>query len=1610
MTTEEWQLKDAHVQKVVEIARTRLEGPDAERVGTFIAAFYADVAPDDLFAKDVDVLFGQALSIWRFAQSRMPGSAILRVYNPSIEEHGWRSRHTVIEIVNDDMPFLVDSLTAELTVQGRKIYTVIHPVLNVARGETGERLEEACQGRSVGQSVAESIMFLEIDEQTVPDILRGLEKRLLEVLAGVRASVQDWQLMQASLQGAIVNLRENPPLISPEELEESIEFLHWLADDHFTFLGSRKYAFSGDIDNRAITSDPASGLGVLRDADYHVLRGEHETTALAPDVAAFLDLPEPLIVMKTSRRSVVHRPVHMDYICVKQFDASGALVGECRFVGLFTSAAYNRSPRVIPLLRRKVAQTIARAGFDANSHNGKALINVLEKFPRDELLQISTAQLFTTAMGILRLQEQPRPKAFLRFDNFERFVTALVFIPKENYDTALRRRIQDILAKALDGTVSEQFTEVGTSPLARLHIIIRTEPGAIPDVDLDDIDRLIAEATRSWRDELKVHLVERFGEESGNRLWSRYGAGFSVAYREEYPANLAISDVEILDRLDQPDGIDFNIYRRLTDPEHVIRLKVYHASKLIPLSECLPKLENLGLKVIEEDAFAVQDRGADVPAWIHDFYMHDPEGAALDISALKERLEAALAEIWSEAVDDDSLNALVVTAGLEARQTTVLRASIKYLRQAEITFSQSYMRRTLLNNTSLAAGLVALFERLFDPARQTATPSPDDLAAVISEQLEAVSSLDEDRILRHILNLMQAMLRTNYFQTTQDGQPKSYLSFKLDSTLIDDLPLPRPHVEIFVYSPRLEGVHLRGGKVARGGLRWSDRPEDFRTEILGLMKAQMVKNAVIVPVGAKGGFVPKRLPVGGDREAVLEEGIACYKIFISGLLDLTDNLVDDQIVPPTGVVRLDGDDPYLVVAADKGTATFSDIANALSQDRGFWMDDAFASGGTYGYDHKKMAITARGAWVCTQRHFRELGLDIQKDSIRVIGIGDMSGDVFGNGLLCARTLCLVAAFDHRHIFIDPDPDPETSFSERERLFALPRSSWADYDRKLISRGGGVFERSAKSVSLSAEAKALLDIDEDAMTPNQLIKVVLKAQADLLWIGGIGTYVKAQGESDDQVGDRANDAVRIDGNDLRVKVIGEGGNLGLTQHARTEFARAGGRINTDAVDNSGGVDCSDHEVNIKILLGAVVGAGDMTTKQRNVLLEEMTDEVSALVLAHNYRQSELLSTTLARADEQLETQARFIRGLEKAGLLDREVEFLPGDEEIGERLASGQGLTRPELAVLMAYAKMVLFDRLLDGDVPDEPWLQPLLIDYFPTPIRERFGEAVGRHRLRREIVATMLANEVINRAGITYVTRVAEESGAPVDDIVRAYIVAREVLDLGQIWQDIDALDNAVEASVQTDIVLGAKELLHRTASWFLTHLPLPLDLSKTIADYAPGVCALLGDPEKALTESEIARYRTRVAKIEEGGVSLGLAKRAAAFEPMASACDIVYLANETGRTVEEVAQAYFAVGDRIGLDELRRASGQVVCDNHWDRLAIASIVDDIYDQQRDYTETVLADGLESCDAVDLWVDAHDAGMGRARDLIAEAKTSGPVTLAKLGYVSRQLRGLFGSA
>ena len=1590
-----WDRKQQHLDRIGELARDSLSAAEADPFQQFMLKFYAGVTPEDLLDRRPESLFAMALSIWRFAANRAPGTAKVQAFNPTVEESGWHDRHTVIEIVNDDMPFLVDSVTAELTRQGREITMLVHPVMTIERELAGARSAQ-------GLGYMESYMYLEVDQQTVPEVLQQIEAGITSVLADARTTFEDWQPMVTRLRDAVAWLQAHPGPADADDVREAIDFLEWLADDNFTFLGFREYALAERGGALHAVTEPSAGLGLLRDPRFPVLREQETDTILSATARQFLEQPTPLVILKAHRRSTVHRAVQLDYVGVKRYDDNGALIGEWRFIGMFTAMAYSMSTRSIPLLRRKVALVTKRAAFNRFSHDGKIFNNILQAFPRDDLFQIDPDELYETALGILRLLERPHAKSFIRMDPYGGFASAQVFIPKDAFTTDRRQRIADIFADALGGTIAAESTQIGDSPLARLHLLISLPSGPLPEIDADEIDDLIADVIRTWRDQLKDRLREQYGDEAGNRMWFRYAEGFSLSYCDAYEADLAVLDVEKLNQLAEPESLAFNVYRRVGDSPSALRVKIYHGSHLVPLSDALPKLENLGLRVMEEQAYSVRPRGGEHEFWIHDILLVDPAGGEYRLRDVKAPLEEALAEMWKGLVEDDSLNQLMLRSGLGWRQIVVLRAYLKYLRQAGAMFSQTYMRKSLTNNPGIVGNLVALFAARFDPAHAQRDDA-EAITARIETQLESVQSLDEDRIIRRFVNLIQATLRTNFYQPGADGKPKPYLSLKLDSHKIDGLPKPRPLVEVSVYSPWMEGIHLRGGSVARGGIRWSDRPEDFRTEILGLMKAQMVKNSVIVPDGAKGGFVPKHLPENGSREDIQAEGIRCYRTLMAGLLDITDNIVGGQIVAPANVVRYDGEDPYLVVAADKGTASFSDIANEISLQYGFWLGDAFASGGSNGYDHKKMAITARGAWIGVQRHFRELGIDVQTQPITVVGIGDMSGDVFGNGMLLSRTVKLVAAFDHRHVFIDPTPDAEASFNERQRLFALPRSSWGDYDPALISEGGGVFPRSAKSITLTPQMKAIARIDTETTTPADLIRALLTAEADLLWVGGIGTYVKASGETNLDVGDRANDALRVDGRDLRFKVVGEGGNLGFTQRGRIEYALTGGRLNTDAVDNSAGVNCSDYEVNIKILLNTVVADGDLTEKQRNALLAEMTDDVAALVLATNYRQTETISTTLARGAEQLDAQARFMRRLEHEGTLERPVEFLPDDEEIARRLAAGEGLTRPELAVLLAYAKNSLKRRLARSDLPDDPWICNDLIAYFPPAMRERFAHQIRAHQLRRNIISMVVGNEIVNRAGITFVTRVAEESGAPVDQIAASYIVAREVMGLQALWDDIDRLDNITSAHVQTHMILEAKEVLHRKAIWFLTHLGLPLDIRTVVERFRPGVQALMESP--ALMEVKTGdAIADETRQLVNKGVPAELARRIASLAPLASACDIVLLKERSPESIDDIARAYFAVGDRTGLDWLREATELVATSDHWDRLALGSIIEDLFDQQRDLTAMALEEGgLES------WQRIHAKALDRARELIAELQSSGTVTVGKLGYVARQIRGVFAS-
>ncbi len=1391
--------KESLLSSAVTRLHEKLDAKQAELGEMFMRHYYRSVSPIDLVDRDALDLYGAALAHLRFGEHRAPAKSKVRVYNPQIEQHGWQSTHTSIEIVTDDMPFLVDSVTMAMNRLGLVIHLIIHPVLPIIRTGDGVIMhidapggENGIEGRS-----HDSFMHIEVDRQSDPARLEDIRAELESALDDVRATVDDWQSMLAKVQDALKDLDRGAQVIPEDELAEARAFLEWIAANHFTFIGYRCYDLVTANGEDQLKRTKGSALGVLRHQPDSQFSQSFAT--LPAEVKKQARLPIPLVITKANSHSTVHRPVYLDYLGVKRFDERGEVIGEHRFLGLFTSAAYNRNPRSIPLLRNKVRRLIERADLGPSSYAGKAFTNILETYPRDELFQTDEDELFETVMETLHLQERQRIRLFARRDAFARFVSCLVYVPRERYNTELRRRFQEILEEALGGSETEYQVQVSESTLARIHFIVRTPKGIKDGVDLAAIENQLISTARSWSDSLRDALIDTHGEEEGNQLFRDFGSAFPIAYQEQVPARAAVPDVDRLNALTKnPNELALSLFRPLEDENGLLRFKIGRAGTGIPLSDVLPILEDMGLRVIDEQPYEIVASNG-TTFWLHDFGIRPTEKIDVKLEQVRPDFQETFRRIWQGDIENDGFNQLVLHANLTCRQIVVLRAYCKYLLQIGIPFSQSYMEQTLAHNPALTRLIAELFDVRFDPAyADDRTQQMAVVEAKIREGLEAVANLDEDRILRRYMRLILATLRTNHYQPLSEGDGfKPYLSLKIDPAAVPEMPLPRPAFEIFVYSPRTEGVHLRGGRVARGGLRWSDRREDFRTEVLGLMKAQMVKNGVIVPVGAKGGFVVKRLPKNGDRAALQAEVIACYEILISGMLDLTDNRLADRIEPPSSVIRYDDDDPYLVVAADKGTATFSDIANEISLAKGHWLGDAFASGGSVGYDHKKMGITAKGAWESVKRHFIELGKDCQNEPFTAIGIGDMSGDVFGNGMLLSRQTRLIAAFDHRHIFIDPDPAIEESFNERQRLFNLPRSSWDDYDRSKISGGGGVFPRELKSIQLTPEMRRALDIEADRLPPHELIKAILLAPVELFWNGGIGTYVKSSDERHADAFDRANDPVRVNGVDLRCKIVGEGGNLGLTQKGRVEFAQHGGRINTDFIDNSAGVDCSDHEVNIKILLGAVVDAGDMTDKQRNQLLAEMTDEVAALVLRNNILQVQAISHAESAPHGRLDSQVSFMRRLESNGRLNRELEVLPQEETLTQRRQAGLGLYRPEISVILAYAKMTLYEDLLASDVPDDPYLQRDLIAYFPKPLQAKYKRQIETHRLRREIIATLVANDVVNRGLGEFVSDLEDQAGCTTATIARGYIVARDAFSLAPLVQQLEQLASQIGSDRQ---------------------------------------------------------------------------------------------------------------------------------------------------------------------------------------------------------------------
>jgi len=1595
---------------VVEFARGRLPEPAFAAVEPFLHHYYDFADADDLQSRGIADLYGAAMAHWQTAQRFVPGSERLRVYNPILEQHGWHSDHTVIEIVNDDMPFLVDSVSMAVNRQGLALHSVLHPVFRIWRGKDGgiERIAPGGVSSDDGQSQLASFIHFEVDRCGDAAKLDALRNEIAKVLGDVRAAVEDWPKIVDIARTTIRDMAARET--SPEGVEARA-FVEWMVADHFTFLGQRDYELVTHEGQYGLRGVAGSGLGILRES----LRpqGASEVTPLPPAAASIIAGAAPIFLTKANSRATVHRPGYLDYVGVKLVGPDGKISGERRFIGLYTSTAYTASASEIPIVRRKCANIVRRAGFLPKGHLGKSLVTVLETYPRDELFQADENELYDTAIGVLRLQEHQRTRMFLRRDRFDRFVSCLVFVPRDKYNTDLRRRIAKLLMSAFNGTNVEFTPLLSESTLARIHFVVHAEPGAMPDVDTRELEARLIQVSRRWQDDLADALLDAFGEEQGNRLLQHYADSFPAGYRDDYPARTAVRDIELIERVQGTAHIAMNLYRPIEAGPRAFRFKVYRVGDPIALSRSLPMLEHLGVRVDEERPYLIEAPGA-APAWIHDFGLELADDAEFDIERVKDLFEDAFDRVWTGDIEDDNFNRLVLRAQLSAREVTILRAYAKYLRQVGSTFSDAYIERALTGNPAIARMLVELFIARSDPAPATSRDARvERLLKTIESALDEVPNLDEDRILRQFLGVINATQRTNYYRREDDGKPRSYLSFKFDPAKVPGLPEPKPMFEIWVYSPRVEGVHLRGGRVARGGLRWSDRREDFRTEVLGLMKAQMVKNVVIVPVGSKGGFVVKNPPPPTDREVWMREGVACYQTFLRGLLDLTDNRVGGQIVPPPDVVRHDPDDPYLVVAADKGTATFSDYANAISQEYGFWLDDAFASGGSVGYDHKKMGITARGAWESVKRHFREMGVDTQTMDFTVVGVGDMSGDVFGNGMLLSQHIRLIAAFDHRHVFLDPNPDPATSFAERQRLFNLDRSSWADYDPALISAGGGVFARTAKTIPLSQAVQSMLGISAAALSPAELVRAILQAPVDLLYNGGIGTYVKASHETHAQVGDKTNDAVRVNGRDLRCKVIAEGGNLGFTQHGRIEFAQHGGRMNTDAIDNSAGVDCSDHEVNIKILLGLVVADGEMTEKQRNALLAEMTEEVGLLVLQDNYYQTQALSIAGRYAAELFDAEMRMMRYLERAGRLNRVIEFLPSEDEINERLAAKQGLTSPERAVLLAYSKMWLYDALLESDVPEDALVAGMLTEYFPKPLRQRFSEPMHRHPLRREILATHLTNALVNRVGCAFVHRMMEETDAKPGDIVRACMIARDVFDLSDVWRNIDALDNRVADDVQARMFVEITKLLERAALWFLRHLQsgevMNGGVTALIARCRDAAQRLAPQLPMLLPAAELEALSERQRVLVDAGVDSELAVRVASGDIPAALLDIAEVSATTDRSLELVAGVYFALSTQLNYGWIGERAESLPTSTHWDVMARAAALAELARLKRVLATSALTEAPEATTAegvVEAWRAKREDALARYAQLLTDLRAAGGASLSMLLVIVREMATL----
>lgn len=1573
----------ALIEDIVRVAHRLRSAPPA----ALLREYFRGLGEEDLAAHEPLTLARMAQHHLTLAQRRRSGETRVLVFNPTAAD-GLGERHSYVLVVTDDRPFLVESLSLVFNKNAIGVHMLVHPVLSVRRRRDGLLL--AAAGVDEAKAVRESWQLYQIDRQSSAAQLAALEGELHTALGDVRVAVDDWQAMRSKIRDIIDDLSTRS-----SARDEAIALLRWVEAAHFVFLGYRYYALQRGGREDRLRPNARSGLGILRSGHgsspaIEPLSGERRTALRSND---------PLLISKSPLRSTVHRAGHLDHLAVKDFDARGRVLGEHRFLGLWTATAYFASPDEIPVVRRKVAEVVDRFGLDPQSHDGKAILAVLETWPRDELFQSSVDELVDFVRGAVNLYERRTTRLMLRHDPLGHFWSCMVFVPRDRYTTEVRLRIERLLLERCGGSEVESQVQIALSRHARLHVTVRGDERLPLRLDVAALEAAVAAASATWTDRLRDVLLATLPTTQAMTLFDRHAARFPLAYTSEESPTAAIADLQALDALAAaPHETQWRLHRPANAPRHIVHLRVAKQGSALPIAELLPILENFGLRMLAERPWVLSAGSGDVTVSLQDFTLELANGAALDLQHDGPRLLAALREVRGGSLENDGFNRLVLRARLEAHDVNVLRACGRYLLQTGVAFSQSYMERTLAAHADLAAELHALFVLRLAPG---AKASGQRLLEKINRQLDDVASADEDRILRAFLSVILAIQRTNHFQRNTDGARRPVLAFKLDPQSIAHLPLPRPRHEIYVFGAQVEGVHLRMGEVARGGIRWSDRREDFRTEVLGLMKAQNVKNTLIVPEGAKGGFVPRRLPTGGPREAIQAEGVAAYRAYINALLDVTDNLAGGRVIPPPDLHRRDGDDPYLVVAADKGTASFSDVANAISVARNFWLGDAFASGGSAGYDHKKMGITARGAWECVKRHFRESGHDTQTTPFTVAGIGDMSGDVFGNGMLLSRQIKLVAAFNHAHIFLDPTPDPAKSFAERARLFALPRSAWSDYDARLISKGGGVYERSAKQIRLSAEVRAMLDVDTETLTPVELVRAILRMRVDLLWNGGIGTYVKASTEAQSAAGDRGNDAVRVDGRELRARVVGEGGNLGFTQRGRVEYALAGGRINTDFIDNSAGVNTSDVEVNLKILTQRIEARGRLRRRDRDRLLASLTDEVAALVLRNNYLQSQALSTLELQSVERLPELRGVIRELERNGELDRGVEYLPDDETLNTRRKQGLGLTRPELAVLLAYAKISLNRQLLESDLPEDRYFAVEHERYFPPVVRRRFARDIPAHKLRRQIITTAVTNSLVNRMGPSFVLRARGETGASAADVARAYGIAREILDMREVWGRLEALDNRVASRAQYVGHADTARLLRHVTIQLLRQRTAHLNVAASVKALKTPMRELISAVPTALAGLPAQRHRETLAAHVAAGLPTPLAAELATLRVLENGLDIIDAARRGKVKVSVAATLWFATAAALRLDWLDDRITRLAVDSPLQATARSGLRETARALERRLIDAVLAaGGLES------WSPQHATPLAHWQRTVAEIAAQDVADFASLSVCLDALRQL----